>query len=283
MKTLCSIVISRFLIMGMLFFSLPSISAEQAKYGQQRIRFTEEAGGERSFYVALPKNYSSAEKYKLLMVFPGTDTTGSEMRDFIGTSWMDTEGLEGVMPDTIIVYPDPKSRYFAGWDSTHLGWLLGPFGLDAKGTEDLAFVNQLLNWLNQNYSITPNQVFATGHSWGGDMAAVVGCFLGDRFRAVAPVAANRPYWFETSGKPLSCKGNAAVWTFFGLDDEHFATDQVKSGDFGVQQDNFWKTKANCSEKNEGLLREHWINHLNISVAHSPFDLPFTASVVKELR
>lgn len=43
------------------------------------------------------------------------------------------------------------------------------------------------------------RVFATGHSWGGDMAQVVSCFLGERFRATVPVAANRPYWFEDGG------------------------------------------------------------------------------------
>jgi hypothetical protein len=48
-------------------------------------------------------------------------------------------------------------------------------------------------------------VFATSHAWGSDMAVVVGSFLGDRFRAALPLA-----------------GQPAIWTIFGLSDDHFA-------------------------------------------------------------
>ncbi|HGW4869702.1 TPA: PHB depolymerase family esterase [Pseudomonas aeruginosa] len=239
--------IAQFLVTSTMFLSTPASSEEQPRHGQQTIKFTKEAGGERGFYISLPPNYSASNRYKLLMVFPGTDTTGHGMQEIIGEEWMQSEGLEQSMPDTIVVYPDPKSRYFPGWKSQHLGWQLGPYAGDAAGTEDLAFTAQLLDWLELNYSVDKQKVFATGHSWGGDMTAVVGCFLGDRFTAIAPVAANRPYWFETNGAPLRCKGNAAVWTFFGLDDEHFAKSQNQPGEFGREQDEFWIKKANCSD------------------------------------
>jgi len=40
------------------------------------------------------------------------------------------------------------------------------------------------------------------------------------FRASVPVAADRPYWFETGpGQFTSCSGTTAVWTMFGSGDD----------------------------------------------------------------
>ena len=164
---------------------------EAPKKGQISNVFSKQAGGKRSFYLSLPDGYSAENKYKLVLVFPGTSTTGMEMKAFVGDGWNGINGLEANMPNTIFVYPDPKWRYFPDWKSTDGGWLLGPYGSAAKGMEDIRFVSELLDWLTANYAIDTERVFATGHSWGGDMTAVVGCFLGDRFRAIAPVAANR--------------------------------------------------------------------------------------------
>ena len=54
---------------------------------------------------------------------------------------------------------------------------------------DLAFTETLLNHLESSLCIDTDRVFITGHSWGGDMAHVVACFLGDRVAAAAPAAA----------------------------------------------------------------------------------------------
>ena len=85
------------------------------------------------------------------------------------------------------------------------------------------------------------------------MAAVLGCFLGDRFTAVAPAAANRPYWFEPDGGgPVGCVGQSAVWTFFGQADEHFAASQAYPGEFGDEQMAFWRAHHGCQEGSEPL-------------------------------
>lgn len=76
------------------------------------------------------------------------------------------------------------------------------------------------------------------------MAAVVGCFLGDLFTAVAPAAANRPYWFEPSSGAVGCVGASAVWTFFGQNDTHF-TGQSYGGQYGDEQVAFWKDLYAC--------------------------------------
>lgn len=226
----------------------------QPNHGQIEHCFTSEAGQKRGYYVTLPENYSPSETYKLMIVFPGTNTTGEQMQEYIGQDWTDdVAGLEGEMKDTIIVYPDPKWREFEAYGDTREGeklggWLLGPYGRQAKGMEDLNFTSELIDLLQIDYRIDSKRIFVTGHSWGGDMAAVVGCFLGDRIRAVAPVAANEPYWFNTGGSALSCKGSAAVWTFFGLDDENFNQSAKYDGEYGVLQTDYWTRINQCADK-----------------------------------
>ena len=78
------------------------------------------------------------------------------------------------------------------------------------------------------------------------MAMVVACFLGERFTASVPVAANRPYWFEPAdGGVVSCPGETSVWTMFGLGDEHFDW-QDHPGQFGDQCVDFWLTERSCA-------------------------------------
>ena len=207
--------------------------------GQISLKLSQKAGNERSFYLSLPKNYTQNERHKLVLVFAGTDSKGFEMKEYIGDGWSSgLDGIEAQMPKTIFVYPDPKWRYFSGWNGTYGGWLLGPNEHPAKGMEDLYFVDELIDWLIEKYNIDQDRIFATGHSWGGDMTCVVGCFLGNRFRAIAPVAANKPYWFNSNSATSDCKGSPAVWTFYGLDDDYFADRQSEKGQFGKEQNDF---------------------------------------------
>ena len=83
------------------------------------------------------------------------------------------------------------------------------------------------------------------------MAAVTGCWLGDRFRAVAPAAANRPYWFEAGSTEVECIGDAAVWTWFGAADEHFSG-QPYPGAYGDEQDLFWRESRGCADTSTPL-------------------------------
>ncbi|HZA00260.1 MAG TPA: PHB depolymerase family esterase [Acidimicrobiales bacterium] len=56
------------------------------------------------------------------------------------------------------------------------------------GADDVAFVDALLDRLLDEHCIDPDRVFATGMSNGAGMSTTLGCELGDRFAAIAPVA-----------------------------------------------------------------------------------------------
>ncbi|WP_165835358.1 alpha/beta hydrolase family esterase [Chryseobacterium viscerum] len=208
--------------------------------GQKTYTFSTAAGGKRSYYISVPANYDNTKKYKLVFFFAGTDSTGESMYDWAGLGWNNL-GLEKLMENTIFVYPDQKYV----WDGDK-GWALGNYGEYYAGMHDIQFTKELLDLIKNTYSIDNNRIFATGHSWGGDMTNVTAYFLKGVFRAIAPVASNRPFWFEDNGNFINepgYLGNTAVWVFFGLNDDHFGSTSP-NGIFGKEQADFWILKNN---------------------------------------
>lgn len=194
-----------------------------------------EGGGERGYWLSLPAGYDPERAYAVVVGFPGTDWVGEQIQPYLD--------LEDELDEPMIfVYPDPLWRSFEGW-GTYGGWLLGPYAAPADGMEDLVFVDLLLDRLEGELCVDPGRVYVTGHSWGGDMAAVTACFLGDRVRAAGPAAANEPYWFDDPR--LECAGAPALWTWFGEADDHF-TWQDHPGEFGELQDAFWAAERGCT-------------------------------------
>jgi polyhydroxybutyrate depolymerase len=185
----------------------------------------------------LPADYDPEVPHKLVVGYAGTNWVGSQMQPYLDLEWSQPVG------DEIFVYLDPLWRDFTGWGELG-GWLLGPNAGPADGMQDLVFTEALLDFVQDNYCIDTGRVFATGHSWGGDMAMVASCFLGHRFTASVPVAANEPTWFDAADGWSSCSGNTAVWTFFGIADDHF-TWQSYAGEFGEACVDFWVDEGNC--------------------------------------
>jgi polyhydroxybutyrate depolymerase len=193
--------------------------------------------GQRGFYLSLPADYDSNVPARLIIGYPGTNWIGEQIQPYL-----DLESEH--RPNEIFVYPDPLWRDFPGWGNLG-GWVLGPNAAPANGSQDLVFTEALLTYMSDNYCIDQDRIFATGHSWGGDMAMVVSCFQGDLFRATVPVAANRPYWFEEPGGGWTqCVGETAVWSMFGLGDDHF-TWQDFPGQFGDEVRDFWLQERDC--------------------------------------
>ncbi len=201
--------------------------------------------GQRRFFLVIPENYDPNTAHKLIVGFAGTNWMGEDIRDYLR--------LEAdARNDEIYVYPDVLFRDFEGWGN-YGGWLLGPHAHPAHGEQDLVFIRTMVEFLKAEYCVDPDRVFATGHSWGGDMAHVAACFLGDIFAASAPVAANRPYWFEqNNGEAVNCEGDTAIWSFFGVADEHFAAAQAYPGEYGDQCRDFWLLENGCEGADANL-------------------------------
>ena len=213
----------------------PAIHAPGGEYVQIQTGFA--GDGMRRFYLSIPENYDPNRAHKLIVGYAGRDAMGEFMQGYLG--------LEDDSPgDEIFAYPDPLFRDFEGWGN-YGGWLLGPHGHPAHGEQDFGFTRALVEYVQAQYCIDPDRIFATGHSWGGDMSHVVACFMGDLFRAAVPVAANRPYWFEqANGDRVTCEGETAVWTFFEPDIA-FEGIEAYPGEFGDLCRDFWLTENGC--------------------------------------
>ena len=122
--------------------------------------------------MVVPSTYDPQVPSRLIFGFPGTNWVGLQIRPYLS---LETHAE----PNDIFVYPDPLWREFQWWGTLEDGFS-GPHAHPADGMQDLDFTEAIIDELSEQYCIDPNQVYATGHNWGGDMAQVVSCFLGDR-------------------------------------------------------------------------------------------------------
>lgn len=106
-------------------------------------------------------------------------------------------------------------------DRVGRGWDIAP-----GDTRDTAFVRAILDTLERERCIDRRRIYATGFSNGGFLSNLLGCQLGDRLAAIAPVAGARPLdacappvpmpvlFFHGSGDrvvPLRLTVGAAAW------------------------------------------------------------------------
>jgi len=232
--------------------------------GYKEYFFSNSAGGKRKFYLILPSNYDDNKKYRLLLVYSGTDQSAEAMHIWFGKGFTTdpniAPGFERTLSDTIFVYPQAVYRDVKG----RLGWRLGPYSQDGnEGNVDIQFTKELLTLIKSEYSINNDSIFVTGHSWGGDMASVVGCFLGSEFKAVIPAGANYPHWFYDSDAKeyKKCNGKPAVWIYFGRDDEHFARQNKNTyGENGYLQKDFWVWNNGCNKNVENIILSETIEY-----------------------
>ena len=105
-----------------------------------------------------------------MLVFHGAFSSGPSMEGYTGlTRIAHAAGF-------VVAYP------------TANGDLWNLSGAGPHGGDDVAFVSMLLDGLEQRLCVDPARVYATGVSNGAGFTARLGCELGDRLAAIAPVA-----------------------------------------------------------------------------------------------
>jgi polyhydroxybutyrate depolymerase len=68
-------------------------------------------------------------------------------------------------------------------------WRAGGYGAEADDTqEEIAFIEDLIDALSQQYNIDPARVYANGLSNGGGMSFLLSCTLSERIAAIGTVA-----------------------------------------------------------------------------------------------
>lgn len=147
--------------------SSPGCGVEQ-KPGNDQGTITS-AGEDRTYRINIPRDYDITSPMPLILGFHGRGSDGAEFQNYTG------------LPElpAITVFPDGIA------EDGKRSWQGAPY---ASGADDVRFVADLLDSLEDDLCIDLNRVFATGKSNGGGMVSVLACQLRDRFSAFATVA-----------------------------------------------------------------------------------------------
>jgi poly(3-hydroxybutyrate) depolymerase len=178
-------------------------------------------GVTRSYILHLPTGYVASTQYPLVMNFHGLGSNASQQQAYTG---MDNVSNSGKF---IVVYPEGISNT---WNI-----IIG----SATGTDDIGFVNTLLDTLIAKYSVNTQRIYSTGFSMGGYFTYRLGCELGSRIAAIAPVSG----LIANSG---SCHPSRSmpVMHIHGTADSTVKYNGAGGAEAAV---NYWLTKDNCSK------------------------------------
>lgn len=133
-------------------------------------------GKEREYLFYRPDSLPAGAP--LLMVLHGFTSSAEIIRDYSGFNQLADEHHFAV------VYPqglkDNQGNTF---------WKVGYEFHDSLAIDDLGFLSRLLEYLQQEFTLSKSNAFALGMSNGGEMAYLLACYRPTIFRAIATVAA----------------------------------------------------------------------------------------------
>jgi polyhydroxybutyrate depolymerase len=151
-------------------------SQSTAKAGITENKITVDGIG-RTYLVYQPRNYSPDKKAPLLFLFHGGGANARSMLNIsVRSDFTDISEREGIL----LVAPQGVRKSWNDGRNTKA---------NQDDVDDIKFVQQLLDRIKSTYSIDSSRVYATGISNGGFMVSRIGCEIGNKFAAIAAVAA----------------------------------------------------------------------------------------------
>lgn len=179
-------------------------SCTRSVYGSGTTESSIQSGGlERTFRVHVPPGSAMDAGFPLVLVFHGGGGSGEqiELRSSRFSELADEEGF-------VAVYPDGTGT-LKTWNG---GGCCG--AAVREDVDDVGFVRDLLDHLEESLCIDSSKVFATGMSNGGILSHRLACELSDRIAAIAPVAGTNMTDVCTPSSPVS------VLQIHGSEDGH---------------------------------------------------------------
>lgn len=165
--------------------SVPSLPSP-AKPGRYSLTLQSQ-GFDRIAQIQIPPGYTADSKPPLVLMLHGAGGSGTGALDKDGWSAKaDQEGFIAVAPDGLPARPKLAGNFFTNpplWNSGQL-----KASNPRAAIDDVAYIGQLLDVLQQRVPYDQARVFCTGHSNGGAMAFRLGAELADRFAAIGTVA-----------------------------------------------------------------------------------------------
>lgn len=155
----------------------------------------------RTYLLYLPSSYRNTKQYALILSFHGyasNDLAQERISQF---------NLIAEKNDVIVVYPQGTTGKSParGWNTGHHPYITA---------NDILFVSNILNTLQSNLCINPNQIYATGFSNGGGFVAELACKMSNRIAAFAPISGS----YVTSFSSCTTKRPISIIEFHGTAD-----------------------------------------------------------------
>ena len=124
-----------------------------------------------------------------------------------------------------------------------------------SSTQDIDFIEALIDELSTNYCVDSNRIYATGYSLGSMFTYELACHLNDRFAAIASMAGTMPV------EPISCvmQDNVPIMHLHGRNDAIISYDREwdwKEWDsVGTMMNilgliEYWSEQYSCQEESE---------------------------------
>lgn len=151
---------------------IPPSSSLPSSFGEAEVLLSTEQHhiGDRSYRVALPDGFDPARAYPVIMSFGGWGETAENHAS-------QAQLHNAVGNDAVVVYGQGVDDAWGG----------APYA-ETSRDEDIEYVHDILDDLDERYSIDREQVFASGLSNGGGMAAALACHSPETVAGVVGVA-----------------------------------------------------------------------------------------------
>jgi polyhydroxybutyrate depolymerase len=149
-------------------------------------------GVTRTFLLHVPPSYSSSRRVALIVGLHGYTASSTAFEGQSGLSRKsDAEGFIVAYPDGL-AYPWTSSNPQA-WNagSSYETW--------TAGTDDVGFIDQMIELIRKHYSIDAARIYVTGHSNGSRMTYRVGYELACKIAAIAPHSGQMVY--QSASRP----------------------------------------------------------------------------------
>ena len=167
--------------------------AIQAAAGPHEQRLTSD-GRERTYLLFVPKSYDGRTPLPLVLEMHGSGGTAERQA---ATS----QFLELAEREKFLVASLQAAAEGNRWNVP----------ITSERPDDVRYVSDVIDHVAAHACTDPQRVYATGFSGGARMSSLLGCKLGDRIAAIAPMSGLR--W------PGPCRGRAIpVLSFHGLAD-----------------------------------------------------------------
>lgn len=133
---------------------------------------TIDSGGyQRTYLIHLPARYDPEQPTPVVLAFHGRKGKGADIEAFAGIDALDAIA---VYPNGLPAGPEHKTA-----------WEGAPY---SPPSDDVLFVSNLLDHLQDTLCVDPQRIYATGKSNGGGFTALLACHLQHRIAAFAPVS-----------------------------------------------------------------------------------------------